>query len=390
MLTITSMLLVTAALLMLLSGCNGESGIVGNNSRKDAWLEYLKVIPKDQITMKGSYIQDREYMHELEDRYPEVTERYAVGSLRVTGSSGLFLYYYNMTDPEADVPEEYRQTIGFTLEEVGQIIKSGIQPSIYQAYRGEFDKEVIDNAVKTGPRNDELEIIQYGDTEFYKWGEDHQANLSLRSNVRPLGMGYRLVVMGDFVFWVGWTEGIKHMIDSYSGNINSLADIEEYQLIAEGLSRLDVFSAYLTGNTNSYDELKSYLEKSHEIMPFRPGQEERMTAAIEDVPLLKPYLAYATGAGLDENGFYLAVVLVNSDSSIAKSNTDLMKQRIEKTENVWQGRRWTEWFTEVQIENDGILVMAKLYGSFCEFWHDRFNNLDVTAGGAFEPLLLHE
>lgn len=115
-----------------------------------------------------------------------------------------------------------------------------------------------------------------------------------------------------------------------------------------------------------------------------------MTAAIEDVPLLKPYLAYSTGAGLDENGFYLAVVLVNSDSSLAESNADLLKQRIEKTENVWQGRVWTEWFTDVRIESDGRLVLAKLYGSFCEYWADRFNNLEVTWGGSYEPLLLHE
>jgi hypothetical protein len=212
----------------------------------------------------------------------------------------------------------------------------------------------------------------------------------MRSNVRPAGKGHRLAVQGDFVFWTEWTEGIERMIDCYSRRLNSLADIEEYQHIAEGLSRLDVFNAYLTGNTNSYDELKSYLEELGVYFRARPEREERMIAAIEDVPLLKPYLAYAIGAGLDENGFYLAVVLVNSDNSLAKTNADLLKQRIEKTENVWQGKSWTEWFTNVRIESEGRLVLAKLYGSFCEYWSDRFNNLDVSAGGSFEPLLLHE
>ena len=107
-----------------------------------------------------------------------------------------------------------------------------------------------------------------------------------------------------------WTEGIEDMIDSYSDKIDSLADIEEYQLMAEELAVLDVFHAYFSMNTNSYSDMTDWLEQAEDIFPIRPEQQQRIEESINDTALLKPYQAFATGAGLDEYGYFLAIVLL--------------------------------------------------------------------------------
>jgi len=235
-----------------------------------------------------------------------------------------------------------------------------------------------------------MQIVQYGDSEFYSWGGDDEFDLDRRSNVRPLGRGHRLALVDDFIFWMVWTEGIEDMIDSYSDKINSLADIDEYQLIATKLAVLDVFHAYFSMDTNSYSDMTDWLEQSGDMFPIRPEQQERLDEAIYDTALLKPYEAFATGAGLDKYGYFLAIVLLNPDNNAAIQNASLLEKRINETQNVWQGNSWLDWIDDMQIESKGRLTTAKLYGAICEFWWERFEKLDPRFGGVYEPLLLHE
>ena len=94
----------------------------------------------------------------------------------------------------------------------------------YEALRGRFNQDDVDNAARTGPMNEMLEVVPYQGHQFYSWGEDFGINLSMRSNVRPLGRGHRLALLDDFILWIKWTDGIKEIIDSYEGISESLAD----------------------------------------------------------------------------------------------------------------------------------------------------------------------
>ena len=96
----------------------------------------------------------------------------------------------------------------------------------YEALRGRFNQDDVDNAARTGPMNEMLEVVPYQGHQFYSWSGDNDINMSMRSNVRPLGRGHRLALVDDFIFWVRWTDGMKEMIDSYTDNIESLADNE--------------------------------------------------------------------------------------------------------------------------------------------------------------------
>jgi hypothetical protein len=273
------------------------------------------------------------------------------------------------------------------------MVSSGRQPYIYEAYRGRFDKSEVEATVKTGTRSEDLEVVQYGGMEYYRWGEDNAANLSARTHVRPLGRGHRLALPGDFAFWTVWDEGIETMIDCYKDTVDSLADIDEYRLMAEGLTMLGAFSGYMTTDTNSCNEVEDDYLGRYEVssqMSEREEQEERFILSLEEIPLLKLYSALATGAGLDGDGYYLAIVLVNPDKDTAEKNKSLLEERISNTRDIWQGRLWSEMAIRVTVENHDRLTLAKLYGSPVEYWPDRFGSLDVVGSGAFEPLLVHE
>ena len=120
---------------------------------------------------------------------------------------------------------------------------------------------------------------------------------------------------------------------------------------------------------------------------------EKCYRSIEDYPLLKPYQAYATGAGVNEKGYFLSIILLNPDSGTAEENVFLLKERLNNTEIIDPGIDWMELIDEVEIESEGRLVMARLYGVVSEFWADRFYNLEnsgISNSGSFEPLLVHE
>ena len=58
--------------------------------------------------------------------------------------------------------------------------------------------------------------------------------------------------------------------------------------------------------------------------------------------LLRPYLALATGAGIDENGYFMAIVLMNPSEAVAQENAALLEQRISEAKNVVEMREWSE------------------------------------------------
>jgi hypothetical protein len=281
--------------------------------------------------------------------------------------------------------EEWKQTLGFTLEDVDQSICAGIPPtSYYEAVRGPFSREDVENAVKTGPLNDMLEILSYQGHEFYSWGEDNAINLSLRSNVRPVGRGHRLAHIDDFIFWTSWTDGIRGMIDSREGNIESLADVEDYRLLAEALEELDVCYAFFSSESQSHSSITEWREQTPQ--GFSSEQHQRFLESLEDPVHLEPYQAFATGAGLDQRGFYMAIVLVNPSEAVARSNATLLEQRVNRSRSVWRGFRWSDLVESIEIRSKGELTLAKLYGAMVEYW----DSFDMHSEEPYEPLLLHD
>ena len=372
LITITILALLVTVTLMSQYGCRKEAEVPISESNR--WLELLRVLPANDNTLKAAYLQDNAYMLE---KMPQ--GEYPVGhNLPLFGSG-----------PRSYSGEEWKATLGFVAADVDQTIYAGAPPiNFYEALRGRFNQDDVDNAARTGPMNEMLEIVTYQGHQFYSWGEDFGVNLSMRSNVRPLGRGHRLALVDDFILWMLWTEGIEEMIDSYEGNITSLADNEDYRLLAGGLEELDTVTAFFSSDPQSESHFKG-LHQQH-IEELDTEIRELLLGELESNVKLKPYTALATGAGVDDKGFYLAVALANTDEKTARDNVKLLEDRINRARVVFgriAGEMWADHIENMEIESRGRLTLAKVYGPIVEYW-DQFEM--PNPWGPYEPLLLHE
>jgi len=374
-----ALILMLTTILLLPVGCAQESEETEiTPSESNRWLELLKILPENEETLKGVILQDTAYLDEKKQQHPQITADYAIiGNLmELFGSS-----------PNAYNDEEWKETLGFVRSDVDRtIIGDLVPPHHYVAVEGRFDRDEIDKAVKTGPMNEILEVVSCQGHEYYSWGEDNQISMTMRSNVRPLGRGHRLALVDDFAFWVIWTEGIEQMIDSYEGNIKSLADNEDFIKLAGVLGEFDTVTAYFSAETQAYNNYSEALRQIEED----PDSNEANKIYAEEIkrePCLKPYRAFATGAGLDENGYYLVIAILNPDEETARANADLLEERLDNARLPWgkpAGIPWADIIEDMEIEASGQLTTARLYGQACVNW----DNFSINLGSL--PLLIHE
>jgi len=379
--TITTLALLLATTLIWQSGCGKETEVPTSESNR--WLELLSVLPENEVALKAAFLQDNAYLEEKKQQYPQITAEYAIirNHPLLSGDS-----------PKAYSDEEWKETLGFVAADVDQRIYAGALPlDYYEAVRGRFSRNDVDNAARTGPGNDMLEVVSYQGHEFYSWGGDNDINMSMRSNVRQLGRGFRLALVDDFIFWVRWTDGMKEMIDSYEDNVKSLADNEDYKLLAGALEELDTVTALFSAESQS----RSYVSEIYQQIIEDPDNNERRQVLVEEIKRelrLKPYQAFATGAGIDKDGYYLAIALLNPSEEVARENATLLEQRINQSKiaMAWHsqsGDKWSDLIESMEIESKGRLTLARLYGAVVECWVN-FNVMGMM--GPYEPLLIHE
>ncbi len=99
--------------------------------------------------------------------------------------------------------------------------------------------------------------------------------------------------------------------------------------------------------------------------------------------MLKPYGSFATGAGRDDRGQYMVVVLVHSSERAAQQNVELLRRRIEEAQSLWTNEPWSDFFEEMEIRAEGEVLLGKL-------WGERTGSLWLRFILNRDPLLLHE
>jgi len=384
LITITTVLLLLAVILIPQTGCDGGTEETEPTaSESNRWLELLSVLPENEDTLKSAYIQTKGYVDILKEQYSEKTEEPFM-AVELIAHNNLPLFAN-----AAYTDKEWKETVGFNVKDVSEsVMAGGGPPAYYQAVRGNFSKEDIDNAARTGPLNEYMEVESYSGYEFYSWGEDFDIHMDWRSGVRRLGRGHRLAYVDGFAIWMLWTDGLKEMIDAYEGNIASLADNKDYKLLAGALENIDTVTAFFSDDSLSISEFKEAFQDRFEEL--RDKGQEQQVEEFENEPLLKPYLSFASGAGKDEQGTYLAIVLLNPDEGTAVANVDLLERRINESlmlPYIEGDRKWTDndRIESIEINGNGRFTIAKLYGPVYINWDD----FDLTSG-AYMPLLLHE
>ena len=370
---------ILATVLIAPTGC-GTPGAVSSpppsthQSSSNRWLDLLRVVPVTENTTKAVFLQDNVL---IEDRFHLYdSQTYSVGYTEP------MFWKEDVRTGEA----EFQRDLGFNRADVDKVVCAGFLPdNYYQALKGHFSSDNIDSAVRTGALNDILKVAVYDGHEFYSWGADRESRMEWRSETRRFAYGSRLALVGDFVFWVPWTEGIEQMMDGYDGKIPSLADQKDYQMLADGLAGLDTVNGFFSTESQSVADVRHLYDQQFSM--DNSGQAS-FTQELDRPLRLERYEGLATGAGADANGYYLAIVLLNRDEAAARQNATLLKQRIDQAQLVWRSRPWSQYVQTSEIRTEGRLTLAKLYGPACELWQHLSPSVKNQA--PYEPLLVYK
>ncbi|MBN2239103.1 MAG: hypothetical protein JW712_04965 [Dehalococcoidales bacterium] len=403
---ILSLITILAVVGMLLpaAGCSDNTGgssdpgttdVTGSDEQSPSgetnqWLEYLKILPENETTLVGTFIQTSAYADLLNSYYADTSEEPFMPVKQLAFNN------LDIFSNRAYSDEEWKTTLGFTIDDVtATILASAGPPSEYQAVYGTFTAQDIENAAKNGPLQEYQEVKTHAGYTYYSWGEDRAVHMSpeWRSNIRNLGRGHRLGYVDGFAPWMIWTDGIESMMDAYTDNVPSLADNEDYKLLAAELAKMNTVTAFFSSDDLSLSELTARtLEHSGDLA----GSAFEDENPLANEPLLKPFSSFATGAGEDDNCRYMVIVIVNPDEGTAEANESLLEQRINESEMYpyvtnpdMRNIKWTDdnAIKSMEITSEGRLTVAKLYSDVIFRWK-YFHYYGVQ--GPYSPLLLHE
>jgi hypothetical protein len=287
-----------------------------------------------------------------------------------------------MTEP---IHMQRHQYLGFDARNVDQTVLVGnSEPRQLEVLRGRFDPDATQAAIEACEGCPQPEVVEYLGVSYYTWGEDFATSAELQ-NTPPIfdryGRGSSLVVQDGYVFRAVYREGVESMIAAQQDAALSLADVEDYRLLAAAMNALGAYSAFFSNDTMS--PAPEEAPEMRQRGDTSPTLTERRQAVIAQGPLLRPYQTMAVGRGMDDDGRYLVIVLAHADEDTAGENVGRLQQRIGQTGFAMIGdSTWAEEVEEAEVWADGRLLIAKLRGERVSgFRSDLFT---------MEPLLVHE
>ncbi|MDP3062175.1 MAG: hypothetical protein Q8O40_03020 [Chloroflexota bacterium] len=285
-----------------------------------------------------------EYMRALSGQGPDNTPLFRLADSMQHWTLGV----------ESGETAEFHNYFGFDIRDVDQSVYTGRPPSTFRILRGSFDPKATAAALKACTVCEQPVLGEYSGMSFYSWGEDFQQDYT-KILAPPaydnLGRGCRIVVSEELALRTLDTPGMKVLIDTQKGAFPSLASVEEYALMARGMSKLGAYSVIFTDWTPGLTDTLANIK------------DEAIKTEVTQSPLLRPFQALATGAGKDERGLYNAVVLVHPDNKTAAENVQLLQRRVKETSSIRYRRPWQEMTGYVEVRSDGRLLEAKLYGT---------------------------
>ena len=260
---------------------------------------------------------------------------------------GPFNQYRNFT-------AENLQHLAFDVRRMDQSIVALALPATLDVVRGRFDPQATDKALESCSECEPHSREEYGGVSYYSWGEDYAVNPQLRfapTAFDEIGRGGRIAVLDEYVFRTLGASDMEALIDASLNEGASLADVEEFRLLAGGMSRLGAYTMLLSDDVEVWDA-DGYAAKGG--------------------PWLRPYEAFATGAGKDENGHYMALVLVHAADASAEENVGLLRRIIEEEGSVVNDALWSDYIDveRSEIHAEGRALLAKLRGRFANNWRD--------------------
>ncbi len=314
-----------------------------------AGLLRLIPMPSDGGYWHSVYLNDYKRMREAHGiRAPEKDatgadlEEYLGRVFAETGTTGPWLSGY---DPRTRELLEVEGYLRFDIGSVDGSIWAEDLPRTLEAVTGRFDPEATGTLLSACAECPEPETLEHGGIEFYSWGEDFTPELAKRLQppaFDPLGRGGRIAVLDSLVLRTIETEGMRHLIDAYLDNRDSLADDPDLALAAETLDGIGVYSSLLVGNVESFEAPSLGMASS------------------EEPRLLDEYILLGTGVGHDEDGHYTALVFVYQNEDVAERNVGVFKKILAEGFSIYSNKPWTELFPHSEVWNQDRTLIAKL------------------------------
>ena len=262
--------------------------------------------------------------------------------------------FFGPFNQHRNITAENLQHLAFDVRSMDQSIVAFALPAILDVVRGRFDPQATDKALESCSECEPHSREEYGGVSYYSWGEDYADNPRLRfapPAFDEIGRGGRIAVLDEYIFRTLGASDMEALIDAGLNEGASLADVEEFRLLAGGMSRLGAYTMLLSDDVEVWDAAN-------------------YTAA--GGPWLRPYEAFATGAGKDENGHYMALVLVHADDASAEENVGLLRRIIKEEGSVLYDALWSDYIDveRSEIHAEGRVLLAKLRGGFANNWRD--------------------
>ena len=337
----------------------------GDESVRGTWEELLNQMPAsaqdDYLIMMNDYERIRAQVGISTlppDADDEALEEYLSGLADELGAG----VYEALGPPLLDsffFPAGWRDEVGFTFADVDAADWAGVPGNEHVVLRGRFDEDSIDRAVRNDPVWSPLvtERSHHG-VAYYSWGEDNSFDAERQTAVRPLGNAARIALNDDYIYWTTATDPMEEIIETGAGRERSLADIDELRQLARGLDRLGTYTAIFSDYNSP---LSRFAINSDVPERRRPGLESILEKLSRE-PLLLPYTAVATGAGVDDEGFFMAIIVLHESDDYAQENVERLAQRIQQTDSWLNGEPWSDEIDlgGSEIISDGRLLLAKL------------------------------
>ena len=336
-----------------------------------AYQELLSAIPDTQGTRDGLFIDDYSLVREIFDvpalpgpgdddstldalyewRAPLAYELNAdappVLAFGSASSFGPFRYR---------PPRESLRHLAFDARNMEQSVVA-VSPRSIDVTLGNFDPKATGEALESCAECPPSARNQYEGISYFSWSEEADPNMAFALPAFDnVGRGGHIAVTDRIAARVQTDNDMKVLIDTMQGKRRSLADLEEFQLVANGMAQLRSYTMLLSSLTLSMDSLEGMVLENGR----RPGQ--RLLDRWAKPVLLRPYLAYGTGAGIDDEGPYMALVLAHSNASDADENVALLQERIREGVRIVYDEPWSDDIEDASVTTDGLLLLAKLRG----------------------------
>lgn len=269
--------------------------------------------------------------------------------------------YLTGMDDTIELRPNIVSTLGFGAPNIDADIHVEFPPRYYEILSGNFNpaatQDLFNKKEGWSKRVQDVYTTEnYQNVTIHSWGEGFSINLAdalAPPHLDRLGRAKPLAVTENYVLYSNSVSDIKAMIDSYSGQNSGLLSLPQYSDISKGLTEMDVYGAIIAKDT---------------LVPSKDAPDSQ-------IPILRKYLAIASGIGKDEKGLYMVLLIANKDAETAKENANILKTRIDKVSITPgslvappQQQLWKTNFTEININAKGNLVMAKLYSEDVHLW----------------------